>query len=318
MVSPELALVDGSNGNVVERCVYDPYGKVKFYDLNWGSPSDSSRYDNEILYCGYRYDPETGLYHIRERMYHPTLGRWLQREPPGYEYVDGMNLYEYVGSMPLMFYDPFGLKAWYEHVGEVAKAIGGFFLQILAIPFSPIACKKAPPKPQPTEEGFCCCDSLDVRNVGSSTAYIDSESRKTGITYYGTSVMVVAVAKGRGQGDRCSFERWVKDYVVETKGGRRVVSRSDQAWTADHPLPDTSRIKQTGETWTYTNKDAPSLGRTLNLLPASKKATFMFQVRDSSGNVNLQKCSVTFTIEIKIDARGKTTALMNGVAVNPV
>jgi RHS repeat-associated protein len=61
---------------------------------------------NEILFCGYRYDPETGLYHVRNRMYHPMLGRWLQRDP--IEYKDGMNLYGYGMGNPVNRLDPQG------------------------------------------------------------------------------------------------------------------------------------------------------------------------------------------------------------------
>jgi RHS repeat-associated protein len=60
-----------------------------------------------VLYCGYRLDAETGLYHVRHRTYHPTLGRWNQRDPIGYE--GGPSLYAYVGSQPLSTQDPSGL-----------------------------------------------------------------------------------------------------------------------------------------------------------------------------------------------------------------
>jgi RHS repeat-associated protein len=64
-------------------------------------------FDNAVLYCGYRYDPETGLYHVRYRPYHATLGRWLTRDPAGY--VDGRSLYEYCLSTPVAAFDPSGL-----------------------------------------------------------------------------------------------------------------------------------------------------------------------------------------------------------------
>jgi len=41
-------------------------------------------------------------------MYHPTLGRFLQRDPIGY--ADGMGLYEYVGEHPVSGTDPIGLR----------------------------------------------------------------------------------------------------------------------------------------------------------------------------------------------------------------
>ena len=45
-------------------------------------------------------------------MYHPTLGRFVQRDPA--EYADGMSLYEYVDSAPMHYDDPFGLYTDHE------------------------------------------------------------------------------------------------------------------------------------------------------------------------------------------------------------
>jgi len=103
------ALVDTS-GTVLERVVYDPYGNPTFYDGSWTSPSATSSYANVVLYCGYRWDGETGLYHVRHRMYHATLGRWVQRDPAGY--VDGMGLYAYARGAPVLGVDPHGLISW--------------------------------------------------------------------------------------------------------------------------------------------------------------------------------------------------------------
>ena len=111
------ALVD-VNGDAVERYAYDPYGKVSIYDASWSSRSSSS-YNNSILFAGYYRDGETQLYHVRFRFYHPHLGRWMQRDP--LMYVDGMNLYEYVGSNPLMYFDPMGLGIFQKLKG-LAKA----------------------------------------------------------------------------------------------------------------------------------------------------------------------------------------------------
>ncbi|MCC7144889.1 MAG: RHS repeat-associated core domain-containing protein [Phycisphaeraceae bacterium] len=122
------------SGAVVERYDYDAYGKVKVLngaaDADGGGVSDwsadannKSDYDNPILYAGYRYDSETGLYCVRHRIYHPTLGRWLQRDPAGY--VDGISLYLYGYSSPVNWVDPTGLKN--ERVvalEELAKCLG--------------------------------------------------------------------------------------------------------------------------------------------------------------------------------------------------
>ena len=97
----------GTDGSALERYVYDPYGEVEVLDADFSADGDGeSDYDNAILYCGYYHDSETGLYHVRHRSYHPTLGRWLQRDPVGY--ADGMGLYEYVGGAPTFRCDPLG------------------------------------------------------------------------------------------------------------------------------------------------------------------------------------------------------------------
>jgi RHS repeat-associated protein len=99
------ALVE-PDGDVVERYAYTPYGKPSFFDASW-NPRAESAYDNAILYCGYYYDKETGLYHVRYRYYHPFLGLLLSRDPIGYR--AGTNLYGYVRSSPCVHVDPYGV-----------------------------------------------------------------------------------------------------------------------------------------------------------------------------------------------------------------
>jgi RHS repeat-associated protein len=106
------ALVD-TGGDVVERYVYDPYGQVTILDgttggqTEWAADADQkSDVDNAILYCGYYRDSETGLYHVRNRVYNAAIGGWLQRDPLGY--ADGISLYEYCRGMPASAVDPTG------------------------------------------------------------------------------------------------------------------------------------------------------------------------------------------------------------------
>ena len=49
--------------------------------------------------CGYRYNAETENYYVRNRYSSPTLGRWLTRDPIGYQ--GGINLYGFVNSSPV-------------------------------------------------------------------------------------------------------------------------------------------------------------------------------------------------------------------------
>ena len=91
-----LALSNAS-GTLAETYLYSPYGELGF-DGALGNP---------YLYTGRRYDPETGLYYYRARMYSATQRRFLQPDPIGY--MGGMNLYAYVGNNPVMYVDPWGL-----------------------------------------------------------------------------------------------------------------------------------------------------------------------------------------------------------------
>jgi RHS repeat-associated protein len=101
-------------GAVLERYVYDPYGRftdregidTATLDANWGERGASS-YAWNYLHQGGRYDITGGLYHFRHRDYSPTLGRWMQLDPKRYEAGD-MNLYRYVAGDPVSATDPSG------------------------------------------------------------------------------------------------------------------------------------------------------------------------------------------------------------------
>ncbi len=104
-----------SSGSLVEAYDTDAYGNTLIFAAPgtggvWFTDDDvQSTYGaNEIIFCGYRYDPESALYYVRTRTYSPVLGRWLQRDPIGY--VAGENLYEYVGGMAVNSADATGLS----------------------------------------------------------------------------------------------------------------------------------------------------------------------------------------------------------------
>jgi RHS repeat-associated protein len=134
--SREIAEYDGS-GSLVTRTVYGPSidepvasvsaaGKFYYHQdalgsviaTTNGSGALSASYSygaygesaNVIAggprYTGRRFDPETGLYYYRARYYSPTLGRFLQTDPIGYQ--GGINLYAYVGNDALNSTDPSG------------------------------------------------------------------------------------------------------------------------------------------------------------------------------------------------------------------
>jgi RHS repeat-associated protein len=110
------ALVDGKSdsatfGQVVSRIYYNPYGKLWVctgdWSYYWDVALNGVPLENEITYCGYRWEYDTMLYYVRHRVYHATLQRWLQRDPIGY--AEGMNWYAYLGARPPCSVDPAGL-----------------------------------------------------------------------------------------------------------------------------------------------------------------------------------------------------------------
>lgn len=99
--------VTNSGGNLVERYEYDVYGKPFFFDGNY-APLAASFISNPYLFTGREYDPESGNYYYRARIYSPALGRFLSMDPMGYGAGDA-NLYRYVFNNPVNLTDPSGL-----------------------------------------------------------------------------------------------------------------------------------------------------------------------------------------------------------------
>ncbi len=100
-------MTDGS-GNAIDAAVTTAFGELVGENLE-------TRYG---YVGGYGYEQVAGSgqpagsafdgIHVGFRWYSPSTGRFLQRDPIGY--AGGMNLYEYVGSSAVGYFDPLGLQ----------------------------------------------------------------------------------------------------------------------------------------------------------------------------------------------------------------
>ena len=118
LYSPVALMED--DGDVVERYEYDVYGKAYVYtdgddDGVWFDDPDDTTYSasqlgNPIAFTGQRMDTldsgDLQLMYYKNRYYCTDTGRFLLRDPIGY--LGRMNLYQYVSSNILRYYDPYG------------------------------------------------------------------------------------------------------------------------------------------------------------------------------------------------------------------
>ena len=89
--------------------MYDNYGKdTALNDTFTGTATNAASINLATGYQGMMKDIPTGFYVTPNRVYLTPLGVWAQQDPAGY--VDGANLYQFVGGNPLRFADPFGLQ----------------------------------------------------------------------------------------------------------------------------------------------------------------------------------------------------------------
>jgi RHS repeat-associated protein len=90
-----IVLVADYTGAAIATDTYDEYGIPGAANVG------------RFQYTGQAWLPEIGMYYYKARIYSPTLGRFLQTDPIGYD--GGINIYAYVGNDPANRMDVTGM-----------------------------------------------------------------------------------------------------------------------------------------------------------------------------------------------------------------
>jgi len=106
-----------ASGTVQERMRYDAFGKVTWMNASFSTIANSA-YAWNRTFTGQVLDSESGLMLYRMRYYNTGLGRFISRDPIGYDAEDA-NLYRYVGNRSLIAKDPDGYDVWVENTKDV-------------------------------------------------------------------------------------------------------------------------------------------------------------------------------------------------------
>jgi RHS repeat-associated protein len=148
------AVLFDSTGTPVERYEYDVYGTCRILAPDY-SLLTSSQYGNPYTFTGRELDSVDGnalkVMYYRARSYDSQTGRFLQRDPLGInptgdshnlysplrQYKDGLNIYQYCRSNPLLDADPLGLTSIELYTNTYFPWHKGFIIDGKDIDFGP-------------------------------------------------------------------------------------------------------------------------------------------------------------------------------------
>jgi len=190
-----VAALTNTAGAVQERYTYSAFGKVNIFDAAFATRATSSCSVTRT-FTGQVLDSETGLMLYRNRVYHPTLGRFVQRDPIGYAAEDE-NLYRYVGNRANTMIDAVG-----ETMGRGEQ---GFHL----------APKPAPPSPRP-KPGFKLCQLVtpNQNGCGAKNGY-KLKTQDTGLWNFTPACNAHDLCYGTCGSDKADCDRKFRDDMYE-------------------------------------------------------------------------------------------------------
>jgi len=107
-----VTAITTSTGAIAERYAYTAYGQPTILNAS-GTPLSPqiSTLNSRYSYTGREWDATLGLHHFRARWMSPSAGRFLGRDPIGYEGSEWA-LYNYTNGKSLISMDPSGKSIW--------------------------------------------------------------------------------------------------------------------------------------------------------------------------------------------------------------
>ena len=113
-----VAVVNTTTGAVAQQIVYDEFGNIT---------GDTNSGFQPFGFAGGLYDNDTKLVHFNAREYDAETGRWMSKDPIGFNGGD-TNLYGYVLQDPVNFVDPNG-KIGIPLVITIGAGLGAIWFQ---------------------------------------------------------------------------------------------------------------------------------------------------------------------------------------------
>ena len=115
------------SSQLVVKYTYDAWGKVTKTNVAGTTASTSAMTNNHLLYRGYYFDSETGLYYLDGRYYDPETGRFINTDNVSNLGANGdfasLNLFAYCGNNPVGRIDDGG-ESWQEVLVKAAVGAG--------------------------------------------------------------------------------------------------------------------------------------------------------------------------------------------------
>jgi RHS repeat-associated protein len=141
-----------AKGRVVQSCEYDSFGSVRQHGNHVKQPYG---------FTAREWDSETGLYFYRARYYDPQVGRFISKDPIGFNGGDVV-LYGYVQNNPVNWGDPWGLDRY-----NMCKEIPSLLER---------CCKKIVDWGCSGTKNTACCESEKTECLGNVDFAADSDA----------------------------------------------------------------------------------------------------------------------------------------------